>query len=159
MGLDNIKNKVKIRSFKLEDLKEVRRIEMLSFSDPWSEHMFEALFQIAQSGFYIAEIKSRIIGFSIVLIEPYFAQSAPQKRAHMINLAVHSSFRRSGYGTHIVNRILKDVKQHHIESIYLEVRKSNLEALAFYSKLDFLRIGKIKDFYMDEDAIVMSKKI
>ena len=159
MGLDHIKDKLEIRLSRKEDLKEVRRIELLSFSDPWTRQMFEALFQIAQTGFYIASIKSRIMGFAIVLIEPYFAKSAPNKRAHMINLAVHPKYRRKRYGTDLVNEITKDVEKQHGESIYLEVRKSNEEALSFYSNLDFLRIGSIKDFYNDEDAIVMSKKI
>jgi ribosomal protein S18 acetylase RimI-like enzyme len=121
--------------------------------------MFVALYQIAPSGFYIAEIKSKIMGFAVVLVEPYFGDSQINKRAHLINFAVHPKFRRCGYGTYLVNKIIRDVRKDKAKSIFLEVRKSNSGAISFYSELDFLRIGSIKDFYKDEDAIVMSKKI
>jgi ribosomal protein S18 acetylase RimI-like enzyme len=43
--------------------------------------------------------------------------------------------------------------------IYLEVRSSNTRAIAFYEKAGFKRTGIIKNFYWDEDAITMEKKI
>jgi ribosomal-protein-alanine N-acetyltransferase len=105
------------------------------------------------------EKNSRIIGYAIVLIEPYFTGSLPNKRAHLINLAVHPDFRKKGLGTDLVEKIIKDMKSAKAHSIYLEVRKSNEAALEFYSKLLFQRIGLIKGFYLNEDAVVMSKKI
>ena len=151
--------KAKIRRYKRKDLNEVLRIESLSFLDPWSETMFEALFEINPKGLYVIEKNSKIIGYAIVLVEPYFAGSLPNKRAHLINLAVHPDFHKKGIGSNLVEKIIKDMKSAKAHSIYLEVRKSNKAALKFYSNLLFQRIGLIKRFYLNEDAVVMSKKI
>jgi ribosomal-protein-alanine N-acetyltransferase len=151
--------KGKIRRYKSKDLFEVLEIEGLSFSDPWSKTMFDVLFEINPKGLYVIEKNSRILGYAIVLLEPHFAGSVPERRAHLINLAVHPDFRKKGIGSNLVGKITKDMKSEKVHSIYLEVRKSNKAALKFYSNLLFQRIGLIKRFYLDEDAIVMSKTI
>lgn len=148
-----------IRHFKKMDLNGVMNIESISFSDPWSITMFEALFEINPKGFYVIENDSKIIGFAVVLVEPCFAGILPHKRAHLINLAVHPDFHRNGIGTDLVERIERDMRSENAHSIYLEVRRSNKAALKFYSNLLFKRIGLIKGFYQNEDAIVMSKTI
>ena len=55
--------------------------------------------------------------------------------------------------------IISDIEKMGGEEVYLEVRVSNTDAIAFYKKLEFKKRGIIKGFYGDEDAVVMAKKI
>ena len=157
--IKNPKKNLKIKRFEKNDINEIVKIESSSFSDPWSPNMFMALHQLNPKGFYVAKIQNRIIAYAIVLLEPYIDDVSLRRRGHLINLAVAPEFRRQGIGSTMIGRIQKDLKKNKAKQILLEVRQSNSTALAFYSKLMFKRIGKIKDFYKDDDAIVMSKEL
>jgi ribosomal-protein-alanine N-acetyltransferase len=46
------------------------------------------------------------------------------------------------------------------ESLTLEVRQSNSEAIAMYESLEYERVGTRPAYYQDgEDAVVMTKRI
>jgi ribosomal-protein-alanine N-acetyltransferase len=148
-----------IRYFNKNDLGGIMGIERQSFSNPWSQNMFEALFQINPEGFYVAFIDDVLVGYAIVLTEISWRHWSRNRTAHLMNLAVDPRFRNQGIGKRLIDRIISDIKRIEAEEIYLEVRASNTKALAFYKKLGFDRIGVIERFYGDEDAIVMAKKI
>ena len=148
-----------LRYFNKNDLGGIMSIERVSFTNPWSQNMFEALFQINPDGFYVAVIDDVLVGYAIVLTEKSWRHWSRNRTAHLMNLAVHPGFRNQGIGKHLIDRIILDIKRIEAEEIYLEVRASNTKALAFYMKLGFNRIGLIERFYGDEDAIVMAKKI
>ena len=148
-----------IRNYERKDLKEIIDIEKLSFYDPWSPAMFSALYSIDPGGFYIAERDYQVIAYAIVLSEPHIVGTEIRTRAHLINLAVHPDFRKQGIGRVLVEKLQKDMKDSKKDKMLLEVRRSNSDALEFYSKLLFKRVGMIKGFYLDEDAIVMSRDI
>ncbi len=148
-----------IRSFKKSDLRGIMNIERQSFTNPWSPNMFEALYQINPEGFYVAQIDDVIVGYAIVLTEISWRHWSKKRTAHLINLAVHPRFRNQGIGKNFISKIIFNIERTEVQEIYLEVRASNTNALAFYTKLGFNRSGLIKMFYGDEDAIVMAKKI
>ena len=52
-------------------------------------------------------------------------------------------------------------RKHEVESLYLEVRTSNVPAIGLYKKLGFEKVGLRKAYYSSpiEDAIVMQLKI
>jgi ribosomal-protein-alanine N-acetyltransferase len=162
-GVDCIKGnkplKPAIRYFEINDLNGIMGIERQSFKNPWSSNMFEALHQITPEGFYVAVIDEAIIGYAIVLTEQSWRHWSRKRTVHLLNLAVHPHFRKKGIGKHLFNRVITDIERIDAEEIYLEVRASNTNAIAFYKKLGFSRIGLINRFYGDEDAIVMAKRI
>jgi ribosomal-protein-alanine N-acetyltransferase len=140
-GDDEIDNtEYKIRMFQEDDLKDIMRIEKDSFANPWSEKMFAALHRINPDGFFVAQDKGAVAGYAVVIIEPIFFRSVFRMRAHLLNLAVDKKCRRQGIATSMINNIIHTAQE-------------------FYSFLRFARVGMIKDFYEDGDAIVMSKKI
>jgi ribosomal-protein-alanine N-acetyltransferase len=137
----------------------VLKIEKMSFTNPWSPSMFEALHQINPSGFYVILIKDGIIGYGILLTEQSLRHWSRKKTAHLLNLAVHPQFRLQGMGKSLMRRIVSDLKDIMVRKIYLEVRAKNTQAQSFYINLNFTKTGLISGFYGDEDAIVMVKKI
>lgn len=101
----------------------------------------------------IAALGENIIG--------YICANYVIDEGHILNLAVHPDFRRSGVGTQLVEDLLEELKETDCRYIYLEVRLSNLEARKFYERFGFRVIGTRKNYYVspNEDAIIMMHRL
>jgi ribosomal-protein-alanine N-acetyltransferase len=62
-------------------------------------------------------------------------------------LAVKSNFRHQGIGTLLIQRFIQRAKENRVNSIWLEVRESNRDALNFYKNNKFMKVYKRKNFY------------
>jgi len=72
-------------------------------------------------------------------------------------IVVEKQYRNLGIATKLLNYIENEYKD--INNITLEVRESNKEAINFYLKNGFKEITKRKNYYKDEDGILMIKKL
>lgn len=81
--------------------------------------------------------------------------------AEVFTLAVMPRYRRCGHGGALVSAAFETMRSRGVKSIYLEVRESNLGAIAFYEKFGFSKIGRRKGYYRspEEAAITMGKKL
>jgi ribosomal-protein-alanine acetyltransferase len=81
--------------------------------------------------------------------------------AEVLNLAVRSSRRRLGEGGALLNAALAAFRATGVSRVFLEVRESNLAAIAFYTKYGFARTGRRPGYYREpvEAATVMEKKL
>ena len=72
-------------------------------------------------------------------------------------IIVDPFYRKKGIAT----KLLTYIEQKHSESknITLEVRESNLVAINFYKKNGFNIVTKRRNYYKDEDGILMLKKL
>jgi ribosomal-protein-alanine N-acetyltransferase len=132
-------------------LDQVLFIERNSFvSTSWSRESFYAEITQNKYAYYIvARFKesTMIIGYGgiwIVLDE-----------AHITTLAVHPCHRRAGTGTIILNNLLEKAFLKGAGKIFLEVRVSNQNARKLYEKFNFKVVALRKNYYFDEDALVM----
>lgn len=66
-----------------------------------------------------------------------------------------------GIATLLLNNIIEKCKKLTLDSIFLEVRKSNIPAIKLYEKLGFKKISERKNYYADsnEDALIYILKI
>ena len=71
---------------------------------------------------------------------------------------MRKDYRRDGYGAMITRKLVKECFKRGMTEIFLEVRISNLAALALYRRLGFAVKGLRKDYYSEptEDAYIMS---
>ena len=78
--------------------------------------------------------------------------------AHIVAVAVREAYRGRGLGELLLAEAVALAIENHMESVTLEVRKSNLLAQALYEKYRFLKVGVRKRYYSDnhEDAIIMT---
>lgn len=77
--------------------------------------------------------------------------------AEIIYIAVREEFRRQGIGGKMLEYFIENFKP---ESIFLEVRDSNINAQKMYEKYNFKYIGIRKGYYEGgEDALLMEWKI
>lgn len=81
--------------------------------------------------------------------------------AEVFTFAVAPKYRRQGHGAVLISAAIDGIRSRGIKNLFLEVRESNLGAIAFYEKFGFSKIGYRKIYYRDpeEPAITMGKKL
>ena len=80
--------------------------------------------------------------------------------AHVLNLCVAPQWHRHGIGARLLTHLQVVARNHRVERMLLEVRPSNLAAVALYIGAGFVRIGERKGYYPAadgrEDALVLA---
>jgi ribosomal-protein-alanine N-acetyltransferase len=131
------------------DIPEVAEIERSSFTTPWSEQLFFNELKNPRSVPKVARSGGRVAG--------YICASRIIDEGHILNLAVHQSFRGLGIAKALVGEMISYLKEEGCRFIFLEVRDSNETAKKLYGKFGFRMIGTRKNYYVSpvEDAVIM----
>ena len=135
-------------------LDQILEIENSSFNklDAFTLEDFEFWYSFNPDFCLVAEADGRIVGNIICRIQRY--------KLELASLAIHPDYRRYGIGSMLINEIAAQAKMFAIRKIGLEVRESNISALAFWQKMDFIITGSVPNFYADgETALQMEKNI
>lgn len=141
-----------IRDMKTSDIDDILKIESESFSTPWSRNAF--LIELKENKlakYIVAEINGQVIGYAgiwLILNE-----------GHITNIAVLKEHRQKSVGNKLLEGIIWICIKNNIDSMTLEVRKSNIIAQNLYRKYGFIDSGIRPGYYQDnkEDAIIMWK--
>ena len=73
---------------------------------------------------------------------------------------VNKKFRKKGFGSHLMNYLIKQCEILNINKLLLEVSLSNTTAEKFYSRFDFYTVGIRTKYYKDgSDALLKEKKL
>ncbi len=73
--------------------------------------------------------------------------------ADILNLFVFPEHRKSGKATALLLETIETLKQAGIKTFYLEVKKSNQQAIYVYEKVGFKVVREIKNYYENEDGL------
>ena len=73
--------------------------------------------------------------------------------------SIKKGFRRKGYGDYLMNYLIKQCEKLNIKKLTLEVSETNTIAENFYSKFNFLTVGRRKNYYKDGTDAVLKEKI
>ena len=97
-------------------------------------------------------IKNLVIGicvFQVVLDE-----------AQINYFVVNQKFRARGFGSYLMNYLIKRSEELNLKKLLLEVSQTNVTAEKFYSRFDFSTVGIRKNYYKDgSHALLKEKKI
>lgn len=143
--------KISIRRMQPEDVPAVAALEAACFSEPWSEQAFlDALKQPEALMMTAIGMENNPIGYCGIYL------SADE--GEITNVAVRPDHRKQGIADAILTEMLSESQKRGAQTIYLEVRESNLPAQKLYEKHGFVSCGIRKNFYRKptEHAIVMS---
>jgi [ribosomal protein S18]-alanine N-acetyltransferase len=141
----------KIRALSFSDLAQVVAIERRAFTSPWSVSMF-VLELSKPSGICLAAVEaSKIIGY--VMCARY------DEAYHIMDLAVDPDRRRGGVASALLNAVIERAGDD--ANYTLEVRVSNLKAIALYERYAFRGVGTRPRYYADngEDAVIMWRAV
>ena len=140
---------VHIRALRMADLEDVVEIEQRAYRTPWSRSMFASELAKATSICLGALEGTRLVGYVI--------NSRYVDAWHVMNVAVDPDYQHRGIATRLLERLFELTADDGRLGYTLEVRTSNLEAIALYEKLGFVRRGARRGYYTDnrEDALIM----
>lgn len=138
-----------------DDLETVKKLDKLAFSNPWPENAIKyELEQNSNARLWVSELgepnQRLIVSFAIVWVI--------LDEAHIGSIAILPEFQNLGIGQKFLAFISLQLLEENIKKIFLEVRKSNVTAIALYEKLGFTMDGERKRYYSDngESALLMS---
>ena len=130
-----------------EHLAQIAALEAACFSDPWPESILAHELQNPLSLWLCAMDGDTVAG--------YIGSQTVLGESDMMNIAVHPDYRRRGVGRALVLALCKALRKQMVASaLTLEVRDSNVPAIALYESLGFVQIGLRKNYYQHpkEDA-------
>lgn len=80
--------------------------------------------------------------------------------AHITTLAIDPTVQRQGWGSVMLQALLRAARRRELEWATLEVRVSNLGAIALYKKFGFESVGERKKYYQnpEESALILWRK-
>jgi ribosomal-protein-alanine N-acetyltransferase len=134
-----------------QDIPKVMEIERVSYPFPWTEEAFIHEFQKPFSHFLVLSDDQ-----TDELIAGYLVFWMLFEECHILNIAVHSNYRGLGFAKQMLSKARDMALQKNLKRMFLEVRKSNVAAVALYQKLGFFIDHIKKNFYEDgEDAYFM----
>ncbi|MBI5587734.1 MAG: ribosomal protein S18-alanine N-acetyltransferase [Deltaproteobacteria bacterium] len=134
------------------DLDDVLEIERQSFPKPWTRGMFES--ELRNPVSFANALKAEFEGRETLVA--YIIYWVIHGEAHILNIAVDPRFRRRGAADLILGTALEQMRRNLVYEVFLEVRRSNAAARELYGKFGFRESFERKNYYGDEDAIVMS---
>ena len=139
-----------IRRMLPADLDEVVAIEREVFLFPWTRGNFG---DSLDSGYHclVLEQAGHIFGYGVMTIGA--------DEAHLLTLSIAAGWQRQGWGEKLLQQFIHIAREHHAQSMFLDVRESNQAAARLYERIGFRHIARRKDYYPAmggrEDSLIM----
>jgi ribosomal-protein-alanine N-acetyltransferase len=130
------------------DIPEVATLEAAVYPEPWSPRVFfDELSRTNRSYLVMEDDTGAIAGYGGLLVV--------EEDAHITTLAVAPPMRGRGLGSRLMLALVERALSVGARHLTLEVRVSNKPAQLLYERFGFSPVGKRKNYYLDEDALVM----
>ena len=132
---------------------EMAKLHLLSGSltRPWSESEYKNLLSTDTIRFFYVE-NGFLVGR---LIRP---------DAEILNVIIHPKYRRLGKARYLIDKFEKEAIREGSSKCFLEVAESNSRANKLYQSLNYLSVGKRKNYYefvdgRKDNASILAKEI
>ena len=136
-----------IRPMVTGDIGTVVQLENKIYPQPWSERAFED--ELAQDNrhYLVVEGDDGLVGYAGMFVI--------ENDAHITTVAVIDELQGMGLGTRLILQLVDAARQGGASSLTLEVRLTNYRARDIYRRFGFVPAGVRKDYYRDDDALIM----
>jgi ribosomal-protein-alanine acetyltransferase len=142
--------RIRIRKAKTNDISAIASIEQQQFPHPWKKSYFTDELSHDISYFYAAEdiLTHQVAGYIIFWIV--------EDLLELHKIVTAENFKKKGIGKKLFQFMLEIAKQKKVKEIFLEVRKSNSDAIKLYESFHFELAGIREAYYQDpvEDALI-----
>lgn len=132
------------------DLDAVMEIEPHIYSHPWSRGNFSDSLISGYSAWVLLD-GAKIIGYALMMMV--------LDEAHLLNLSVAKAYQKQGLGRLLLEHMIAIAKKHAAANMFLEVRPSNISAIALYENIGFNEMAIRRGYYPAhngrEDAVLM----
>lgn len=142
--------KYKFRDMALSDVNAVMEIEPHIYSHPWSRGNFVDSLNSGYSA-SILELNGEIIGYALMMMV--------LDEAHLLNLSIAKAYQKQGLGRLLLEHMIRVAQEKKAANMFLEVRPSNISAIALYENIGFNEMAIRRGYYPAangrEDAVLM----
>lgn len=143
-----------ISTLNLADLPRAWQIETRAHAFPWSEQTLAS-----NQGERYLNLQLSVDG----VMAAFAITQIVLDEATLFNIAVDPAFQRRGLGRALLERVIDEVEKRGVVTLWLEVRASNVAAIALYESLGFNEATIRRNYYPTadgrEDAIIMALPI
>ena len=150
---------VTVRPMEERDLPAVLEVENLCFKSPWTKENF--MYELHDNKYpnpWVIELGNT--DESIVSVVGFSVYWQTFDSATICQIAIHPTLQRRQLGSALMDEIINDCFAKRVQTLTLEVRKSNEQAINFYLKHGFEIVVTKPHYYRDgEDAIYMQRKV
>ncbi len=133
-----------------DDIPTVQAIERQVFLSPWPKNAYNTeLNQNRHASYLVLRCEGELVG--------YAGLWKVVSEAHVTTIGVRAEDQGKGYGKTLFAALIVRAYQLGAHWMTLEVRSTNLPAIAMYESFGFKAIGRRRGYYTDngEDAVVM----
>ncbi len=139
----------------LDDLDAIMQIEPTIYSHPWTRGNFSDSLNSGYSAWVlekqVLEDNKEMIGYALLMLV--------MDEAHLLNLSITKAHQKQGLGRYLLKHMLTIAKTHKAANMFLEVRPSNISAIALYENMGFSEMAVRRGYYPAkegrEDAVLM----
>ncbi len=144
-------SKIKILPMTISILDKIANCLENDFDNFWTYKTLKDELSSENSFYFVAELEDEIIGFA--------GFKVICQEAELMNIVVRKSFRNNGISSLLMEHLLQELKDKKIATLHLEVAKNNIPAVGLYRKFNFKEVGLRKNYYQNDDAVLMSLNI
>ncbi|MBX3727064.1 MAG: ribosomal protein S18-alanine N-acetyltransferase [Xanthomonadales bacterium] len=143
-----------LRAMTESDVDAVMAIELAAYAFPWTPGIFADCLRAGYRA-WLVERAGMVCAYGLL--------SAAAGEAHVLNVCVDPGQRRTGLARVLMARLLDDARTLGAQRVFLEVRPSNIGAVALYDALGFHLVSRRPNYYPAEhgreDALVMAMEL
>lgn len=131
---------------------QVAALERVCFTDPWSE--------ASVAGELANELSLWLVAVEGETVLGYVGSQTVLDSTDILNVAVSPDHQGCGIGRALLTELEQRLRQQGVTEVLLEVRPSNAPAIALYTSLGFIQVGRRPNYYLNprEDALILKKE-
>lgn len=132
------------------DLDDIMQIEPTIYSHPWTRGNFNDSLKAGHKA-WVMTSDDEIIGYAVLMIV--------LDEAHLLNVSIAAPYQKQGLGRMLLMHLVDQAKALKTDNMFLEVRASNISAIALYENVGFVEMSIRRGYYPAnkgrEDAVLM----
>ena len=136
------------------DFDAVMEIETQIHVQPWTHGQFQDSLAAGHAMWLMTKADA---------LTGYVVTMTVVDEVHLLNISVPTVLQGNGHGSALLSYIIEQAWHENAKRVLLEVRPSNVAALALYARCGFKEIGRRRSYYATfdgrEDAIVMAREL
>lgn len=153
---------LKFSKINTDDVPLIMEIENVIYPNPWASKTMKGCIKAGYQSIKVEDPAhpDSILAYAFLMIG--------YQESNILNIGVNPKFQRQSIGSKLLERLLLISRINQANTMWLEVRESNVAAIKLYEKHHFNVIGQRKNYYqytdeegikVKEHAILMSRKI
>ena len=119
----------------------------------------KTFFDLQNSSVIEDSLKSETLNYFVLLegekVVGFYECSIVLDEAELFDIAVDLSYQGKGLSKFLMEHFMSICKEKQVRTIFLEVNTNNIKAINLYTKFGFVEYSRRKNYYGDNDAILM----